>query len=129
MENNDDMNKASVLIIENDSHLADIYSEKLSSEGFAVTAVKDGVLGLKAARKMPPDILVLDLLLPRKSGVEILKEFKQDRGLAKIPAIVVSNVSEKQTIDECFRLGAADFIIKKHINLSELVAMIRKALQ
>jgi DNA-binding response OmpR family regulator len=123
------MNKASVLIIENDSHLADIYSEKLSSEGFAVTAVKDGVLGLKAARKMPPDILVLDLLLPRKSGVEILKEFKQDRGLAKIPAIVVSNVSEKQTIDECFRLGAADFIIKKHINLSELVAMIRKALQ
>jgi len=129
LENNDDMNKASVLIIENDSHLADIYSEKLSSEGFAVTAVKDGVLGLKAARKMPPDILVLDLLLPRKSGVEILKEFKQDRGLAKIPAIVVSNVSEKQTIDECFRLGAADFIIKKHINLSELVAMIRKALQ
>lgn len=123
------MNAKKILIIEDDSHLADIYSKKLTAEGFDVLIAKSGNAGLKMAKKNLPDLIVLDLLLPTKSGVEVLKELKADVNLKRLPVIIASNLSEKATVDECLRLGAVDFIIKVHINLSELVLRVKKALK
>ena len=122
------MSVKKILIIEDDQHLADIYNKKLAGEGFGVIVAKDGKTGLKLAAKESPDLIILDLLLPRMPGVEVLKNLKATAPLQSIPVIVSSNLAEKNIIDECLRLGAADFIIKAHINLSELVIRIKKAL-
>lgn len=122
------MNKK-ILIIEDDTYLADIYSKKLSAEGFEVSTVKNGNVGLKIVKKTMPDLIILDLLLPTKSGVEVLRTLKADEKYKNIPVIITSNLSEKTTVDECLALGAVDFIIKVHINLSELVIRVKKAIK
>ena len=118
-----------ILIIEDDSHLADIYNKKLSAEGFEVLIAKSGNMGLKMAKKTLPDLIILDLLLPTKSGIEVLKELKADENFKRLPVIIASNLSEKATVDECLGLGATDFIIKVHTNLSELVLRVKKVLK
>ncbi|MEK7211636.1 MAG: response regulator [Patescibacteria group bacterium] len=120
--------KKNILIIENDEYLANIYNKKLTGDGFNAVIARDGNSGLRAATKSPPDLIILDLLLPRKPGVEVLKELKADGNLKMIPVIISSDLSEKEMINECFRLGAVDFIIKAHINLSELSLRVKRAL-
>jgi len=118
-----------ILIVEDDTYLADIYGKKLSAEGFEVSIAKNGNAGLKMAKKIIPDLIILDLLLPSKSGVEVLQALKADEKYKNIPVIITSNLSEKATVDECLALGAVDFIIKVHINLSELVIRVKKAIK
>jgi len=123
------MSVKKILIIEDDSHLADIYGKKLTSEGFEVITAKSGSAGLRMAKKTPPDLVLLDLLLPSKPGLEILKLLKADEHLRTVPVIVTSNFGDKATVRECLGSGAVDFIIKAQINLSELVIRVKKAIK
>ena len=117
-----------ILIIEDDQHLTGIYNKKLAGEGFDVIVARDGKAGLKLAAKEAPDLIILDLLLPRMPGIEVLKNLKAAAPLQSIPVIVTSNLAAKNIIDECLALGAVDFIIKAHINLSELAIRVKRAL-
>ncbi len=121
--------KLKILIIEDDTFLLQMYSTKLELEGFEVVDATDGEKGLRQAKKELPDLILLDLILPKKDGLAVLEELKKDPATAAIPVIILSNIGQKEQIDRCFELGAVDYMIKAHFIPSEVIAKIEKTLE
>lgn len=118
-----------IVLIEPDDFLAEIYSAKFRQEGFKVKRAADGEQGLKLVEREKPDIILLDILLPKKDGFEVIRELKSQNGLNKIPIIVVTNLGQKEDIDKALALGAADYVIKAHFVPSETISTIKKLLK
>ena len=122
------MTKQRVLIVEDDGFLASIYAQKLEVEGYEVSFATNGEDGLKLAQKDRPDIVLLDLLMPKMNGFEVLEKMKGDAELVKIPVLVLTNLGQKEDVERCIRLGAAGYIIKAHSLPAETVNRIKEIL-
>ncbi|MCG2701337.1 response regulator, partial [Candidatus Parcubacteria bacterium] len=112
--------KVKILIIEDDSFLLSMYATKFSLENFEVIAAEDGEKGLKSAFKELPDIILLDIFLPKKDGFDVLKELKDNESTKKIPVILLTNLSQKSEIEQGLSMGAEDYLIKAHFMPSEV---------
>ncbi|MCK5466213.1 response regulator [Candidatus Parcubacteria bacterium] len=121
--------KASVLIIEDDSYISDMYRIKLESEDFEVATAKDGIVGIKMLEKQKPDIVLLDVVMPKIDGFSILKTIKRNLELKKIPIVLLTNLSQKENVEKGFELGADSYIIKAHFTPSEVVEKIKEILE
>jgi DNA-binding response OmpR family regulator len=120
-------NKAiNILIVEDDVFLADLYKTKFALEGFKVSVAYDGEKGLDLAKKNLPDIILLDLVLPKLSGFDILSALKADNASKNIPIILLTNLSQKPDVEKGLKLGANDYLIKAHFMPSEVVEKIKK---
>lgn len=117
-----------VLLVEDDTFLANIYKTKFEMEGFKVTAVEDGEAGFTEAKKKNPDIILLDILLPKKDGFTVLEELKKDKAVKDIPVIMLTNLGQKDDVEKGMQLGATDYLIKAHFKPSETVDKVKKAL-
>lgn len=115
-----------ILIVEDDVFLADLYKTKFALEGFKVNVAYDGEKGLEMAIKILPDIILLDLVLPKLSGFEILKAIKSNSKAKGIPVILLTNLSQKSDVEKGLKLGADDYLIKAHFMPSEVVEKIKK---
>src|SRR3989338_173718 len=120
--------KRKILIVEDDAFLAGIYANKFEREGFQVFLGTDGEMGLKSAKKEIPDIVLLDILLPRLDGFEVLEKLKADEATKKIPVIMLTNLGQKEDIDKGLKMGAADYLIKAHFMPAETVEKVKKVL-
>ncbi len=109
-----------VLVVEDDRFLRRACEASLRQRGFAVVAAADGEEGLRLARAEPFDLVLLDLLMPKLSGVEVLRALKGDPATRGIPVLVLSNSSRQQDIDEIMRLGAVGYLVKANLSLQEL---------
>ena len=118
-----------ILLIEDDTFLANMYSTKLSLKGFEVLETSDGKKGLKLAQKNRPDLILLDLVLPGIDGFEILKTLKENKKTKNIPVIVLTNLGEKEQIEKVLNLGVADYLIKAHFLPGEVVEKVKKIIQ
>lgn len=118
-----------ILLVEDDRHLRRACAEGLRRSGFTVIAAADGAEGLRAAGKDAPDLILLDVLLPRLSGLEVLREIKSDPATRDIPVLVISNSSKPQDIEELMRLGAVDCLVKSNLSLSELNERVVRLLE
>lgn len=121
------MNKK-VLIIEDDSSLCEALEEKFKSSGFLVVSRQDGETGLKAAEEERPDIILLDLVLPRKNGFEVLETINQTEHLKHIPVVVLTNLESGADVERVFSLGGKAYLIKTNYELSEIVNKVRQVL-
>lgn len=117
-----------VLLVEDDTFLANIYKTKFEMEGFKVTVAENGEIGLDEAKKKKPDIVLLDVLLPKMDGFTVLKHMKEDASVANIPVILLTNLGQKDDVEKGLELGAVDYLIKAHFKPSETVAKVKKAL-
>ena len=115
-----------ILIIEDEVSLAEILGEKLKSENFEVNIATDGEAGLVAARQYRPDVILLDLILPKKHGLEVLADLKADEELKSIPVVVFSNLDSDLNIQNALGLGAADYLVKAQFTPQEIVEKIKK---
>ena len=115
---------AKVLVVEDDRFLISAYRAKLTKSGFEVQMASDGEEALVLLRDFLPDVILLDLVMPRKDGFATLAEIKQQSNLKNIPVIVASNLGQKEDIDKAMGLGAADFIIKSDLSMDDLVAKL-----
>lgn len=122
-------NNFKILVVEDDSFLSQMYSAKLKLEGYQVLAAFDGEKALRLVKKDRPDLILLDLMLPKKNGFDVLAELKQVAETAAIPVIVLSNLGQKSDIDRCWELGAADYLIKAHFIPSEVINKIKQTLE
>jgi DNA-binding response OmpR family regulator len=119
---------AHVLLVEDDEFLANIYKTKFEMEGFKVSVAVNGEAGLADAKKKAPDIMLLDILLPKKDGFTVLKELKADAATSKIPVILLTNLGQKDDVQKGKELGAEDYLIKAHFKPSETVAKVKTIL-
>lgn len=123
-------NQFKILIVEDDNFLADIYKTKLELEGFKVTVASDGEKGLKLIQTKTPDLVLLDILLPKLDGFAILETVKNGEPPAKdVPIILLTNLGQNEEVQKGLRLGAVDYLIKAHFKPAEVVEKIKKILE
>jgi len=125
----DEAKKVKVLIVDDDAFLSGIYATKLELDGFAVVSARDGDEGLKAALKEIPDLILLDVLMPKLDGFEVLKRLKAEETTKHIPVIMLTNLGQKEDVEKGLQEGAADYLIKAHFVPAEAVAKIKKVLK
>ena len=119
---------AHLVIIEDDKFLRDLIVRKLTNEGFLVREAETGEEGLEVLRAEPPQLLLLDILLPGMSGYEVLEALKKDNKLKGIPVVMLSNLGQKEEVDRAVSLGAKDFLIKAKYTPGEIVVRIKEIL-
>jgi DNA-binding response OmpR family regulator len=117
------------LLVEDDAFLSELYSTKFKLEGFEVLAALDGEKGLELAQKKNPDIILLDLILPKINGFVVLENLKKNQDTKDIPVILLTNLSQKGDIDRGLQMGAQDYLIKAHFMPSEVVQKIKQVLK
>jgi phosphate regulon transcriptional regulator PhoB len=122
------MTTTRVLIIEDDKDIVELVRYNLAHEGFQVTAIADGASGLAQIRKSPPDVLLLDLMLPKLSGLEICKEVRRDVSLNRLPILMVTARSEEADRVVGLEMGADDYVTKP-FSPRELVARVKALLR
>lgn len=118
-----------IVLVEDDTFIAGMYADKLSREQYAVKLATDGEAGLALVRQERPDLVLLDLKLPKRSGVEVLQALKADAKTKTIPVIVLTNSSDATDIERCVALGAVDYIVKVNLEPAEVVARIDRFLR
>jgi DNA-binding response OmpR family regulator len=121
--------KIKILLVEDDTFLVEMYTTKFEIEGFAVIAAEDGQKGLEMAQKESPDIILLDILMPKMDGFAVLDALKKDKALANIPVVLLTNLGQKDDVKKGFEKGAAGYLIKAHFMPSEVVDKIKKILK
>ncbi|MFA6048079.1 MAG: response regulator [Parcubacteria group bacterium] len=118
-----------ILIVEDDSFVMDIYHTKLTQEGFKVSTAANGMEALKKLEKERPDLILLDIIMPYVDGLEVLKKVRMMEQMKSVPIILLTNLSQKEEVDEGLALGANDYLIKSHFTPSEVLEKINKYLK
>ncbi len=101
-----------VLIVEDTELLRRMYSDRLTQDGYRVLLAGDGLEALSVLRTDSPDLILLDLVMPKMSGLEVLDLVKKDPRLSNIPVIILSNLGQDEDVARCVQLGAIDYLIK-----------------
>lgn len=118
-----------ILIAEDDKFLASAYRFKLEKVGYEVKIAVDGVECLETLKTFIPDILILDLVMPKKDGFFTLAEIKADEKYKNIPVLIASNLEQKEDIDKGMGMGAIGYVIKSNMSLDELVTKIASVIE
>ena len=118
-----------VLIIEDDISLAQLYKVALEIKGYQVSVAHDGEEGMQLAIQEIPDVLLLDIMMPKVTGLELLVQIKDNPKIRHIPIIMLTNFGQEQNIKEAFDRGATEFILKYHITPEELAGKIASILK
>lgn len=128
-ENKPKNRKARVMLVEDDIFLSGMYVKKLELEDFEVLLASDGKQGLKMIQDQPPDLILLDIMLPKMSGFDLLKEIKKEKKTKDIPVILLTNLGQKKHVEKGFALGAKDYLIKAHFMPSEVIDKVKNILK
>ena len=124
-----DAKKTKVLIVEDEEILLTALSEELKQEGFDAVGAKDGMEGVSMAVSEKPDLILLDLVMPRLDGIGALKQIKENPETKDIPVVILTNLSDYDKVSEALSLGAMDYLVKANYRLEELVAKIKTVMQ
>jgi len=123
------MGKKKILIVEDDNFVAEVYSTKLLEMGHEVQVAQNGREGLDLIKKSRPDLILLDIIMPVMGGLEMLEELrKEESEIPKIPIILLTNVGEKESVQQARNLGADDYLIKSHFTPAEVIEKINSVL-
>jgi CheY-like chemotaxis protein len=123
------MNPKRVLLVEDDRFLRRACEKSLQQQGFTVSTAPDGEEALRAIRADPPDIILLDLLMPKVSGFEVLRDIRSDEKTRSIPVIILTNSSKETDIREVQSLGVTGYLVKANLSLEELGSQVKQALK
>lgn len=110
-----------ILIAEDDGLLQKVMRTKFEKAGYRVSIAGDGEEALAKMRAEKPALVLLDIRMPKKNGFEVLKEAKRDPAIADIPVLILSNLSQDPDIEKGLELGAADYIVKSDLSISDVV--------
>jgi two-component system, OmpR family, phosphate regulon response regulator PhoB len=114
------MKNARVLLIEDDKLLRKACEVGLQKRGITIITAADGEEGIRQARAGSPDLILLDMLMPKLSGMETLAELKKDEQTRNIPVVILSNSSIESTIQKALDLGAVGYLVKASLSLQQL---------
>ena len=117
-----------ILFIEDESALQSAVGEVLTQKGYQMLSALDGETGERLAGEEKPDLILLDIILPKKDGFEVLRNLKKDPGTKDIPVIVLSNLEGGSDVEQALELGATTYLVKINYTLEEVAEKIRNVL-
>lgn len=117
-----------ILFIEDESALQKTFGDILEQEGYKVVSALDGEKGLQLAQEENPNLIILDLVLPKMHGFEVLEKLKENDNTKKIPVIVLTNLESMEDVEKAVSMGATTYLVKANYKLEEVVEKIKKTL-
>ena len=117
-----------ILVAEDDRFLRKAAEMALKRQGYTVLTAADGEEALRAARSVLPDLILLDLIMPKLNGFDVLQALKKDAPTAHIPVIILSNLGQDRDVQQAMDAGAAAYLIKTDLSLQALVQRVEEAL-
>ncbi|MEI6042310.1 MAG: response regulator [bacterium] len=115
-----------ILIVEDEDILVRVLREKFEDNGFDVEVAEEGDKVIPLVEKFKPDMILLDIFLPKLNGMDILEKLKDDEVMKTIPVIIISNLDDDKKIKEALNLGAVDYIVKSQHPINEVVELVNK---
>ncbi|MCB0917397.1 MAG: response regulator [Actinobacteria bacterium] len=116
---------ADVLVIDDDENIRDIVTLRLGVSGHTVHSAGDGETGLARARELKPDLVLLDIMMPRLNGIDVCRQLRADADLAEVPIVLLTARGQEHDVDRGFEVGADDYIVKP-FSLVELQSRLRR---
>ncbi|HOK20697.1 MAG TPA: response regulator [Candidatus Paceibacterota bacterium] len=128
-QNNATNNNPKILVVEDDPFLANLLRLRLEKEKIEVIQAKDGEEALQKLKEIEPNLILLDLILPKKSGFEVLEDISLNPSLRNKPVIILSNLGQTVDVQRGKQLGAVEYFVKAKISIDDLIAKIEEFLQ
>jgi len=117
-----------ILFVEDEPNLQKAVGELLKQEGYQIFGAFDGAEGLEIAKKEKPNLILLDLILPKKDGFEVLKELKADKDLKDTPVIILTNLEGTGDVEKALDLGATTYLVKANYELDDILKLVKSNL-
>lgn len=115
-----------ILIVEDEKILLNLLKQKLEREGYEISIAQDGEKGLEKARKIQPNLILLDIIMPKMDGIQFLKIKKREGEIKDIPVIIISNSGQPAELNQAQKLGAEDWLVKTEFNPQEVIKKVKK---
>lgn len=115
-----------ILLVEDEELIITLLERKLAQEGYEVILARNGVEGLERMRETKPDLILLDIVMPKMGGFELMEEMEKDEELKDIPVIIISNSGQPVELDRAKKLGAKDWLIKTEFDPQEVIDKVKK---
>lgn len=117
-----------IIIAEDDKLISGSLCEALKGQGFEVTPAYDGEEAIAKAKEIHPDIMLLDIMMPKLDGISVLWEIKADPSVSAMPVIVLTNIGDVETISKIVEAGAADYLLKSDQSVDDIVQKVKDVL-
>ncbi|MFA6375917.1 MAG: response regulator [Candidatus Paceibacterota bacterium] len=122
-------NQKKILIVDDEAVLLELLSSKVSQGGFLVVEARDGDEGLQKALSEHPDLILLDIIMPKMDGITMLKKLRLDPWGKNVPVIILSNLNTAESVEKSLANGAYDYLIKIDYTLDDLVRIVKNRLE
>ena len=120
--------KVKILLIEDEEMLANMYEVKFQNEGFEVVKALDGASGLEMSKSTNPDMILLDVIMPKMDGFSVLKSMREDPATKDLPVMLLTNLGQDEDIEKGKELGVIGYLVKANVTPSEVVEAVKKEL-
>lgn len=117
-----------ILLVEDDTFMAELLAQELTRAGFDISLAKTGKEALQKFKETPPELVLLDILLPDVNGVEVLRSIRNEPAGAGVKVMILSNLSEGQDVEEAKGLGVTDYLVKANTSLPDITVKVKEAL-
>jgi len=118
-----------ILFIEDEATLQKTFGDILGQAGYKMISALDGKIGLRLVKTEKPDLILLDLILPRVHGFEVLKKLKENPETKKTPVIILTNLERMEDVEKAIELGATTYLVKTQYTIEEVIDKVKKALE
>ncbi len=120
---------AKILLVDDDKLMIRMYQGKFEDDGYIVETATNGEMGLARAFEFKPDLILLDIMMPKVNGLEMLKKLKENKEIKKIPVVLLTNVGgSKEDVDQGLSLGAVAYLVKAHYDAKDVVKKVKEVL-
>ncbi len=124
------MDAKTILLVEDDFFISDMYQKKLREAGYVVEMARDGEAALKFLEEQgQPMLILLDIMLPGLNGIEILRKMREDERWKSVPVMLLTNLSEREYMEQAKALGAIDYIVKSQLTPTDVIGKVRVHLE
>ncbi len=117
-----------ILLVEDEAGLSNLLRQRLEKDGFKVVLARDGEEALKILKTAKPDLILLDVILPKISGFELMEKLKEEPEFQKAPIIIISNLGQESDMEKGQTLGAVGYFVKAKMSVEELVDKVKEFL-
>ena len=122
-------NETKVLIVDDDEFLLEMYALKFKESGFIIEVAKNGEEAVQKAKEVSPDVILLDVVMPKMDGFDVLRVLRKENIASKAIVLILTNLGQKDDFDRGMKLGATDYIVKAHYTPSEVVKKVQSLLK